>query len=302
MKKILKKLSLIILILASFAVIFVAKAKTWHDQETNYYLASVKAGFVPKGEDLKKITFGYDNFIADIYWLKAIQFSGANARSLQFDALYEYLDLITDLDQKFQAPYIHAARFLPLANQTEKAIVLLEKGEKNLPNDWEIPWNKAFLEYYYLDDYEGAIASYEQCLKLPGCLEGAEKTIANLRAKIGKYEIALQEWLRIYSDENTDPATRNLAELKIEEAGKLLALNNALKFYEEKNNNNQPASLDDLKTFYQQLPIAQKTELSTVFMAINKQFSNMNANIFLNSFENNPFIYDQEKNLIRTEK
>ncbi len=289
-------LAFLIVFVFAGSLVFCFKNQTWKNAEINFFRADKMAGFVPKGENIKKITIGFDNFLADLYWLRSVQFSGANVRDFSFDSLYEYLDLITDLDPYFEGAYLQGSYLLPLANKLEEADLILQKGEENLPHNWQIFWNHGFLKYYYLNDYEGAIFLYEECLKIEGCLKGAERTIINLQAKTGKYEIALQEWLRIYENQETDENTRELAKLKIEETAKIINLNKlANEFVGEIN------SITDLKKYYENLnPVIQKQKTSPVLIEVLKVFPDMNSDPFYTPFEKNPFYWDQEKKIVRT--
>jgi tetratricopeptide (TPR) repeat protein len=258
-------------------VIFYSKKKIYSHQKENFFLLDRMPGFIPKYDDIRYVLLGYDNFIADLYWLRTIQFAGSNARSMNFESLYEYLDLITSLDNAFKAPYIHGALLLPLAGDYKNTIKILEKGMKAHPDYWEIPWNMAFIKYYYLEDYEGAIELYEKCSKIPNCLKGATSIANNLKQKTGRYEIALQEWQRIYEDDSSPESQKDLSKDKIIELTKLIELNKMLKLYKDKYNQS-PESIDDLKN----------------------EFSKVPEEIFENTYEHNPFVYDSKKDTVKT--
>lgn len=73
--------------------------------------------FIPKAEDLRIIASGFDNVIADFYWLSAIQYVGENAVSAEYKRfLYEMLVLVTDLNPAFTTPYEVGLLLLPDIN------------------------------------------------------------------------------------------------------------------------------------------------------------------------------------------
>ena len=51
-------------------------------------------------------SFGFQNMMADMYWLRTIQYIGSNAIDGEYKKyLYEMMDLITDLNPYFASPY-----------------------------------------------------------------------------------------------------------------------------------------------------------------------------------------------------
>lgn len=233
LQKTLALFSLLIVLTVSGTAIFYAKANVWPTLKKNYFAADKLPGFVPKGSQIKKAILGFDNFVSDLYWLRTVQFAGANAVNMNFESLYEYLDLITDLDPHFAWPYEYGSYLLPLDNRTDKAVELLEKGMKNMPEKWEFVWRLAFIEYYYLEDFPRAIELYNKCSGMNGCLAGAKKTAEKLAFTADKYEVALTEWKRMYEDEKLAPEERELAKLNFIETDRLIVLNKFVKKYAE---------------------------------------------------------------------
>lgn len=61
---------------------------------------------------------GFQNIVADSYWLSAIQYIGSNALGSEYKAyLYAMLDLITDLNPYFTFPYQIGELLLPTYNE-----------------------------------------------------------------------------------------------------------------------------------------------------------------------------------------
>lgn len=101
--------------------------------------------FIPTAETVGLSAGGFENVIADSYWLSAIQYIGSNALGSQYKAyLYAMLDLITDLNPHFTYPYQIGALLLPSYNDryeqlaateiqknTDQAITIALKGIKN---------------------------------------------------------------------------------------------------------------------------------------------------------------------------
>ncbi len=101
--------------------------------------------FIPSSEMTGLSSGGFQNIIADSYWLSAIQYIGSNALGSEYKAyLYAMLDLITDLNPHFTFPYQIGELLLPSYNEryerlseveiqknTDQAIRIGLKGIKN---------------------------------------------------------------------------------------------------------------------------------------------------------------------------
>jgi len=254
--------------------------KLWQNIETNFFKEQKVAGFIPNSKIVKVASLGFDNFAADIFWLKMIQFLGAHFGSNNdLKGLFEFTDLITDLDKNFKNAYQVGGMLLPIAGQSEKAEIILEKGAQALPYNWEMVWDLAFIKFFYHEKYEEAAQLYEKCSLLPDCLPAAKSMAVNMKNRMGKYELAFNEWKRIYNDENSSEEKRELALKKMEESEKLFNLNRFAQEF-KRINNRDIKDLDELK----------------------QAFPLLNKDKFISPFENNPFIWREDKKRVGTKK
>ncbi|MGI9535388.1 MAG: hypothetical protein ACR2NW_10605, partial [Thermodesulfobacteriota bacterium] len=91
---------------------------------------------------LEKVSLGYKELLADLYWLRMLQYFGSDEIQLsQKDAklLFNYFDIITDLDPKFVNAYRFGGTFLaeptPIGlGELELGTKLMDKGRENNPN------------------------------------------------------------------------------------------------------------------------------------------------------------------------
>ncbi len=210
-----------------FFGVFYSQKVVWNPIKENFYALGQNPGFVPKASQLRPLLFGFDHFTADLFWLRTVQYAGSNAAEYSFDALPAYVNLVVDLDPHFLFPYHFAALVLPLNDASHEEIApLLEKGIAHNSDAPEPLLDLAFFEYYYRNDLDRAIEYYDQCIqKIPDCPWGARKIAANLRAKKGKYEIALQMWREKLAEPHLSDQEKELTLKKIEESAKLVTLN-----------------------------------------------------------------------------
>lgn len=108
--------------------------------------------FIPTSQVVGLSSGGFQNIVADSYWLSTIQYIGSNALGSEYKAyLYVMLDFITNLNPYFTFPYQIGELLLPSYNEryenlndteiqknTEQAIKIGLKGIKNNCDDTKI--------------------------------------------------------------------------------------------------------------------------------------------------------------------
>jgi tetratricopeptide (TPR) repeat protein len=113
---------------------------------------------------ITRLALSYDAIVADLYWIRAIQYYGSARLSRRpdksYDLLYPLLDLTTSLDRNFNIAYRFGAYFLSEkkpggAGRSDLAIRLLEKALVARPDRWEYPHDIGFV-YYRDGDYKHA--------------------------------------------------------------------------------------------------------------------------------------------------
>ena len=105
---------------------------------------------------LTRLALGYDALVADLYWIRAIQYYGgarlSNDPDQSYDLLYPLLDLTTSLDPNFNIAYEFGAFFLSEKKpggpaRSDLAIQLLDKGMRAHPDRWQYPYDIGFVHY-----------------------------------------------------------------------------------------------------------------------------------------------------------
>lgn len=124
---------------------------------------------------LKRFFAGYENAMADIYWLRSIQYHGGeivfNPES-KLDLLETYLDVTTTLDPRFEIAYRYGAVFLSEgrygANNPQAGVRLLDKGLASMPSNWRLGQDRAMITSFYLKQPELAAQRAEEASRMPG--------------------------------------------------------------------------------------------------------------------------------------
>jgi Flp pilus assembly protein TadD len=126
-----------------------------------------------------RLALSYDAVIADLYWMRAIQYFGGNRLSPDGDKsyalLYPLLDLTTSLDPHFSMAFRFGAFFLSEeapggAGRPDLAVRLLEKAMRAHPNRWEYPYDIGFI-YYREGDFPTAARWFRRASQMPNAAE-----------------------------------------------------------------------------------------------------------------------------------
>jgi len=179
---------------------------------------TIELVYAPPTSFLQLVSLGYQHTLADVLWFRTINYFGAHYRG---DRVYPFLaemcDRVTDLDPTAEHVYRFAAFILPWeAMQVDESITLLEKGMRNLPESWELPYFLGMNYYFFKDDIPNAARAVRHAIGLPGAhpivvtlsgmLEGAEK---GPQQAINFLEAQLQE---TRSPEVREPLERRIRE------------------------------------------------------------------------------------------
>jgi tetratricopeptide (TPR) repeat protein len=218
-------------------------------KETLYFSSSV----------LRRISLGYDDLLADIYWLRALQyFGGTRFDDIDSGLLYKYFDIITDLDPKFVNAYRYGGTFLaeppPFGmGDVANGMKLFDKGRINNPDNFRIPLEEGFVYYLDLKDYDKASELFKEASDKPGLSDLRRAYLkgmaASALAKGGNRDLSRQIWEYIYENA-PDEGRRNFAVRNIKELNTMDmedSLTRALRAYLHQYNK-FPSSLEELKS------------------------------------------------------
>ncbi len=126
-------------------------------------LQVVKPTFIAPPPQLERFVFGYNEVVADMLWIRAIQdfdyCDDVVSKHLCKGSswLYKMLDSITNLSPKFRMVYSSGALALTVViSDYEGATKLFDKGVEAFPNDWQILYRAAYHYMYEVKDNKRA--------------------------------------------------------------------------------------------------------------------------------------------------
>jgi hypothetical protein len=134
--------------------------------------------YFTSGDAVGRLALSFKSVLADVYWIRAIQYFAATRLQDQppprgEDLLYPLLDVTTTLDPAFNIAYRFGAIFLSEGRakglgRPELAVKLLDKGFALNPHKWEYLHDKAFVYYWVYLDYKTAAHWFAEAAKVPG--------------------------------------------------------------------------------------------------------------------------------------
>ena len=184
--------------------------------------------YLPEGRVLRAASLGNRSFLADLVWLRTIQYYGEQRLTTRnYDEAERLFQVIYDLAPTFKGATRFGALVLSQdAGNPEGAIALLHRAEEDTPNAWEYPFDEGFIYHTVLRDYEKAGAAYRRAAELPGSPDLAARLAGLSYAKLGDRDSAREIWRAIRDEAENDltrsVAERNLKNLDLEDAEETL--------------------------------------------------------------------------------
>jgi hypothetical protein len=131
--------------------------------------------YLPPPKYAKLVSIGYQNIVADYLYLWSIQFFSEKMEVQRFKIIDEVFDFVTELDPKYIESYRIGALIMikdvfgRQKNQQglQMAMKLLDKGIKNNPRNWILPFEAAQYEHFDIKDPLSANKYYKMTLASP---------------------------------------------------------------------------------------------------------------------------------------
>ncbi len=169
--------------------------------------------YFPSGSALRAISMGLRAPLADLVWLRFIQYYGEHRMTdVRFDLLYHILDILTTLDRRFTYAYTLGSLMLTHdAQRPDQARQLLKKGMHENPEEWRLPFIYGFIHYAFLAEYEVARTYFRIASTKPEAPDVAQRWAAFVTyVKLGDLKTALALWLDLYNN-TENPEEKTLA-------------------------------------------------------------------------------------------
>lgn len=183
--------------------------------------------YLPNQKLLNHFTGGMSNVVADLLWLRCIQYIGnENKGERKFTWLQQMLDTVVQLDPYFGDAYRYGGMFLAALRADDDAgIELLERGFVANPDNFQLPYELAMIFLLNRKDEPGAKMRAAYYLSVAAAIDGCPEFVRDLAVKLqGQYDLVDVErdmWTRMAGSDDKllrDLAGRKLVEIDIREA------------------------------------------------------------------------------------
>ena len=208
---------------------------------------------LPRKEFLHVIGASHQQLVADYFWILAIQATGAAQTPEEYRDIFDYADLIANLDPNFISVYRLCGPAIPVnlghenwVNTTEST-QLLERGVRAAPKDIFLRILLAYNLSYFHKQYEHAARLVEETARIPGSPRYLPALATRLYAQSGHIDSGLA-LARSLFETSTDPETRKAFEQRIKELElerTLRSIDGAVSAYVRREGR-QPSSLKEL--------------------------------------------------------
>ncbi len=209
--------------------------------------------YFPSGIAIRALSMGLYAPLADLVWLRFIQYYGEHRMTdARFDLMYHILDILTTLDKRFVYAYTLGGLMLTHdAQRSDQAERLLKKAMHSNPDEWRYPYMHAFINYVFLKNYDVARTYFSLASRKPGAPELTKRWEAFvLYKKLGDLKTALQLWLDLYNS-TENPEEKEIAQVYIIHIKMELDIQHMNEKVQEfsKNEGRLPSSLRELVSY-----------------------------------------------------
>ena len=176
------------------------------------------------GPQVRRLAGGFRNVLADVYWLRTVQYFGSQrafAAQSDYSLLRPLIEITTSLDPRMEIAYRYGATFLAEpypsgAGEPHAAIEILQKGVDSNPASWRLRQELALFHYFFLRDGQTASRILLEAARLEGAPHVLETLAADVLARGGHRATARALWQRIF-DEAEPGAMKNNAGIHLQQ-------------------------------------------------------------------------------------
>ncbi len=208
------------------------------------------------GRNVKRMVPGFEGLFADIYWLRTVQYFGAQRAfdgGQRFELLYPLIDITITLDPRLEIPYRYGATFLSEprpqgAGEPEKGIAILERGVAALPDKWRLRQDLGFFTFLFMHDPQGAARILDEAAKLPGAAFWLRTLAADLLLQGGERRASRAMWTQMF-EQSEEGIIKENARLRLQELDALDRVDalNAVVVAIEQRTGRKPGSLEEIQ-------------------------------------------------------
>ncbi len=175
---------------------------------------------IPRPEVIRALSFGFDAFLADLYWIGGVHYFGEpRNQGVCYGALSNYLEVTAALAPRFKSVYKFGGIAIPCSTgngwvNIEAASRLLEKGLQQFPDEWFLRLLLAYNFSAFLGRYQDAANQLFEAAKVPGSPNYLTLLATRLSSVAGNFEAARVMALQVARDTD-DPLLQEAMQQRV---------------------------------------------------------------------------------------
>jgi Flp pilus assembly protein TadD len=186
--------------------------------------------YYPSGQLLAPATLGHAETVADLAWLRAVQYYGEHrSTDMRFARLFHVFDILTSLSPHFIPAYIFGGFALAQeGNDFAHAEALMAKGVEANPTSGRLAFELGFLYYVRPGgrDLRHAAEYFERAARLPDGPPSSRRFAAFVRQHAGDLVVAWALWREV-AEHSDNRYLREMAEREMRRIERALATGRA---------------------------------------------------------------------------
>ncbi len=177
--------------------------------------------YLPNERLLNHFTCGMSSVIADVLWLRCIQYTAMHFKTdMKFEWLDHMADVVTRLDPYFVAAYRYSGVFLAaLKADDEASIELLKRGMRINPDTWQLPYEAGMIYLLNRRDWPDsrkiAGAYLKMAVETGKAPPHVAETAHGLLSRQNLFDVERNMWRKVLK--SGDKLMRDLAKSKLTE-------------------------------------------------------------------------------------
>lgn len=186
--------------------------------------------YYPSGRHLEPATLGHAETVADLAWLRAVQYYGEHRRTdMRFARLYHVFDILTSLSPQFVPAYVFGGFALAQEGQDfDHAVELMTRGIEANPKSGRLAFELGFLYYVRPGgrDLKHAAEYFEQAARQPDGPPSSRRFAAFVREHQGDLQVAYALWQGV-AESSGNRYLREMAQREMEKIRRAIATGDA---------------------------------------------------------------------------
>lgn len=175
--------------------------------------------YYPSGRHLSPATLGHAETVADLAWLRAVQYYGEHRHTdMRFERMFHVFDILTALSPRFVQAYVFGGFALAQEGKDfDHAVELMRRGLDANPGSGRLAFELGFLYYVRPGgrDLKHAAEYFEQASRQDDAPPSSRRFAAFVRQHSGDLAVAYALWRQV-AETSGNKYLREMAEREME--------------------------------------------------------------------------------------